>query len=100
MFALFKCWCMNDTDEANIYVIDGNSEDTIVIGTTKLDILLLSTSKNIHFIYQSYDVRNDLKRIHQYCTKNFIRKHNGEYSIKGTHKDILRIHMTNLGKLM
>lgn len=100
MFALFKCCCVNDTNEANIYVIDGNYEDTIVIGTTKLDILLLPMSSNIHFIYQSYDVRNDLKRIHQYCTENFIRKHNGEYCIKGKHKDILRIHMTNLGKLM
>jgi hypothetical protein len=100
MFALFKCCCANHTNEANIYVIDGNSEDTIVIGTTELDILLLPMPQSIHFISQSFDVINDMKRIHQYCDEHFKRKKNGEYSIKEISKDTLRIHMLNLGKLM
>ena len=100
MFSLFKCCCANHTNEANIYVIDGNSEDTILIGTTKLDILLLPMSQNVHFISQSFDVINDMKRIHQYCDEHFKRKKNGEYSIKDINKDTLLIHMLNLGKLI
>ena len=79
-----------------IYIIEGDSKNSIVVGASNAEHILCEESKTLYIIMNSYDIINDLRNVRKYCDRYFIKKCEGEYYISYISKKSMVYHISNI----